>query len=523
MNETVARIHQPVVVYGLLNKARYGNKLALGNRAQFIAAVAIVFTTAIITLACSNAGFGIFSAWTVIIPLVIFILRFDIGILCFVLSFGYQAPVLFDPRYGLSGTVRLDELIFGALFIAWLFQSKKGSFKDRPVPPLQNPLLFYTILAAISILPRLDAFNTTTFFVSAQGLKGFIPLVYKLAEVVFGYFIITHSKSNPALRSNILSSILTASMAVTILSFICSFGIIKQNLATTKYYDPNYYFTRFYLFGNTSSFGVIMVVHFLIMIYWFLATKSMWLRSVCIGGILSCCYVILITGTKTAYITITIALVFIVLNLRKRMSRLIIAFFALLILSYGLVYLVPHLASEQQQTEIQMQLNNAYIGLGLKGVEQAFDNTSLTGRKDAFSRFFKSIQEEPVLLIVGRGWHRRSMYKNGSSLHDDMLTAIHDLGLAGGIYVFWMYGAMFYGLNTIAKLKKKIDKTWKERDEILLACMNAMVIVLFISSFTTENLTLYAGIEIQLPLATMILGVAWTCLRPYQNRVITAK
>jgi hypothetical protein len=148
------------------------------------------------------------------------------------------------------------------------------------------------------------------------------------------------------------------------------------------------------------------------------------------------------------------------------------------------------------------------MATGIKGFEGAHQATSLGSRFDHWVRFGEAIKEEPELLVLGRGWHRRAAYETGISLHDDLLTAIHDMGILGAVFVIWFYFSMFQQF----KIKKGQIISTKET-KLLHPIMQILALLIILSSFASENLTFYWGIDVQFAFIVTVVAVTWGYLR----------
>jgi hypothetical protein len=181
------------------------------------------------------------------------------------------------------------------------------------------------------------------------------------------------------------------------------------------------------------------------------------------------------------------------------------------------MWFLEQFATAEQKKAVYRQLEDAYIGTGFEGFERAYQETSLGSRFDHWIRFGDAIKEEPELLVLGRGWHRRGVYETGSSLHDDLLTAIHDMGILGGVFVIWLYFSMFH--QFIIK-KGQIIST--KETKLLHSIMQILVLLIILSSFIGENLTFYWGIDVQFPLMIMTMAVVWKYINSVRERVQNA-
>ena len=77
------------------------------------------------------------------------------------------------------------------------------------------------------------------------------------------------------------------------------------------------------------------------------------------------------------------------------------------------------------------------------------------------------------------------------------------------MFVIWLYLKMFKGF-LLSKNKKHF---LAEKVNILRSMMQILVIILIASSFTSENLTLYPGIDVQFSFIVAIMAVTWSYLK----------
>jgi hypothetical protein len=302
-----------------------------------------------------------------------------------------------------------------------------------------------------------------------------------------------------------------------VFSFFASHGFLPKEFFSREIYDPHAWYTRFSLYGNTGAWGVLLIIYFFIFLYWFLYFKPVIGKIAFILLMILCVNAILISGTKTAMIGLIIGLILLMIreikNFKLSTKMLIIAF---IIVSSGMWFL-EQFATAEQKKAVYRQLEDAYIGTGFEGFERAYQETSLGSRFDHWIRFGDAIKEEPELLVLGRGWHRRGVYETGSSLHDDLLTAIHDMGILGGVFVIWLYFSMFH--QFIIK-KGQIIST--KETKLLHSIMQILVLLIILSSFIGENLTFYWGIDVQFPLMIMTMAVVWKYINSVRERVQNA-
>jgi len=412
---------------------------------QIIWGLVIVFIGAIAAILSSKLGLGLLSVWPAFVLFIIFTKHYELGIICFVLSFSYQAPVVFDPSFGLSAVIRLDELFFVPVFLVWILRISVKQNKIDSSGPLIKPLLFYVLIAFLSLLVRYDTIWSTVFLNTATGVKGLGPLIFKLAEVVIGYFILTDRQITQRIRNNIFWCLpIVAAFAVT-LSFLITHGMLPKDIVTGSSYDPTSWYTRFALFGNTSAWGVLLICYFFILLYTLIYFEPLCLRILFLILLILCVDAINISGAKTAMIGAGIGLILLISKKNNKIiTPLKIIIFIFIVINIS-IWSINQFATEGQKREIYRQLEMAYLGTGIKGFERTYNETSLGTRYDHWLRFGEAIKEEPELLVIGRGWHRRAVYETGESLHNDLLTALHDLGIPGLMFVIWLYLKMFKG------------------------------------------------------------------------------
>lgn len=478
---------------------------------DIITAITIVTLTAFFSIVSSLYGFGLLSAWPAIILSVLFFRNYELGLLCFVLSFGLQAPVVFAPQFGQSATVRLDELVFASLFIVWMLKKLNKTEHSKPINPsspetFKKIFILYLVIAAISLIPRFDQFNSTSFLNTATGLKGFLPLCFKLAEVIIGYRILADVNIASDTKKNMFVCLLIVPICAVIIGLLVAFGFLPLGIVNDITYDPYYYYTRLSVYGNTSAWGVLLSCYFFLLLYVLLNVKNNFFKIIIIILEIFCLYEILLSGTKTAMHAVGIGLLILFFFMRHRLLAIIKIIFIFAIMGLCVFYTVDKFATDSQKDEISHHLETAITGTGIKGFEKAYSETSLIARGASFKRFLSALDEEPAILIFGRGWQRRAGYINGTSLHNDILQATHDLGLVGAFYIIWLMIAMLRNLKENEHIYN--DENYSSSVS-LYAIAKIIAIVFIISSFASENLTLYSDIDVQFPFIMMLMAVTW--------------
>lgn len=482
---------------------------------QIVWGIVIVLLAAFSAIVSSTLGLGLLAFWPLVILFFIFMRYYELGLICFVLSFAYQAPVIFAPSFGLSAVIRLDEMIFLSIFPIWLLRNVVRQEKRLPRPPLRNLLLFYALIAFLSLLVRYNQISSTPFIQSAIGIKGLVPLILRLFEVVGGYLILTDHRTTQRTRKNLFWGLPIVAAFAVVFGFFASFGFLPKDFFGREMYDPSSWYTRFSLYGNTSAWGVLLMIYFFILLYWCFYLKSAVSKATLFILMIMCIATVFISGTKTAMVCIIIGLILLMLKeLRNfnRMSKIMII--GLLVTGSGFLIL-EQLATPEQKKEVYSQFENIHIVT--RGFESVDEKTSFEYRFDSLIKFREAVKEEPVLLILGRGWHRRLVYETGNALHDDLLTAIHDMGIWGGVFVIWLYFSMFRQFM----IKKNQLVSTKETN-FLRSIMQILVLSIILSSFMSENLTLYWGIDVQFPLIIMIMAVVWNYMNNVRERVPNA-
>ncbi|MCZ7383415.1 MAG: O-antigen ligase family protein [Candidatus Methanoperedens sp.] len=482
---------------------------------QIIWGIIIVFIGAIAAILSSKLGLGLLSVWPVIILFFVFVKHYELGLICFVLSFAYQAPVIFAPSFGLSAIIRLDEMIFVSIFPVWLLRKSVRQEKSLARSPLRNPLLFYALIAFLSLLVRYNEISSTPFLHTGTGMIGLSPLILRLFEVVGGYLMLTDQWTAQKTQQSLFRCLHIVAGFAVVFSSLASHGFLPKDFFGIEMYDPYAWLTRFSLYGNTSAWGVLLVIYFLILLYWFLYFKPVIGKIVFILLMILCVDAILISGTKTAMISLMVGLILLMIreskNFKLSTRMLIIAF---IIVSSGMWFL-EQFATAEQKREVYGQLESAYVATGIRGFEKAYHETSLGSRFDNWGRFVETVQEEPELLVLGRGWQRRAIYETGISLHADLLTSTHDMGILGAVFVIWLYFKMFTQFSIKIKQPFSTGET-----KLLNSIMQILVLLIIASSFSSENLTLYPGIDVQFPFIITIMAITWSYIRGLNYRTI---
>lgn len=474
----------------------------------------IAFLTCVCAIVSSMFGWELLSIWPVFVLILIFIKYYELGLICFALSFAYQGPVVFAPSFGLSAVIRLDELVFASIFPIWLMRISLRQSIINSNAPLKNPLLLYVVIAFLSLLVRYDTINSTPFLNTATGFKGLVPLMYKLTEVVGGYFMLTDVGLTERTRADLFSSLLVVAAISVLLNLCIVVGILPANFIVTSFYDPHYWYTRFALFGNTSAWGVLLTCYFFILLYTFNIAKSLKKKGCLLILMSACVYGVLISGTKTAAIGIVIGLMFFLARNLKTSTLSIKTGIAVIVIIPVSVWSLNYFATWEQKRDVWRNLEKGYIATGIGGYDSLYYDTSLGSRIDHFFRFFEGVKEDPQLLVLGHGWQRRAVYKTGISLHNDLLTALHDLGILGGVFVVWIYFAMFRQFRVAKTGRPHVP----EKVRLLSSIMQVIAILLIASSFTGENLTLYWGIDVVFPFIIMLMAITWTHLDECTHR-----
>jgi len=472
---------------------------------QLVQGLIVVVFAAVSAIYSSKLDLGLLSIWPVLILFIIFVRNYELGLICLVLSFAYQSAVVFAPRYGLSAYIRLDELVFAAILPIWLMKKSVESDKRISIAPLTKPLLFYVFIAFFSLVPRYQDISSTAFLQTAAGLKGLCPLLFKLAHVVVGYIILTDARISQKTRNNLFLSLpVVAAFAVT-LSFLISHGLIPKNIVRGGSYDPYSWYTRFSLYGNTGAWGVLLTGYFFILLYSLIYFKPLYLKMLLFVLLILCIDSVLMSGTKTAFVGLGLGLIFLAIKAKRNfMTNAKVLFFGLIAILMG-IWSLNQFASGEQKDNVSYGLRETYSNLRAVGFEEGYSETSLGGRYLCLLRFGKAVEEEPELLLLGRGWHRRVMYETGVSLHNDLLAACHDMGVLGVVFVIWIFSAMYKQFSLLGK-----NTVLSKEEELLRLIMQAFVIIFIASSFTSENLTLYGGgIDVQFPFVVMLMAVTW--------------
>ncbi len=346
---------------------------------QMIQGLIIVLFVAISAICSSKLDLGLLSVWPLFILFVIFLRNYELGLICFVLSFAYQAPVIFAPRYGLSAVIRLDEVMFASILPIWFLRMFKGN-REATEAPLTKPLLFYVGIAFLSLLPRYGEISSTAFLQTATGLKGLCPLLFKLAQVVVGYLILTDSKLSRQTQNNLFLSLQVVVVFAVGISFLISHGILPKDIVTGSFYDPYGWYTRFSLFGNTGAWGTLLVSYFFILLYSFFYFEPLYIKIPLFISFILCIDSVLMSGTKTSMICLVLGLVFLILKGKAIFGyRTKVVFLALIIIMAGIGSL-EYFATEQQKENISYQLGQVYHSFTVENFNPEYPETSLSER-----------------------------------------------------------------------------------------------------------------------------------------------
>lgn len=476
--------------------------------------IIIVLLTAVASIISSKVGMGLLSVWPSTVLFFIFIRSYELGLACFVLSFAYQAPVVFAPSFGLSAVISLDEMMFIGLFPVWVLRNCVRQERVPAHAPLSKPLLFYILIAFLSLLARYDEISSTHFLNTGAGLTGLSPLILRLFEVVGGYFMLTDKGITPKTQQNLFRCLPIIAIFAIVLSILVSYGIFPKDVFNIEIFDPRAWYTRFSFYGNTSAWGVLLVIYFFIFLYWFFYSKSSLAKVLFVALMILCINAVLFAGAKTAMFGLMLGLILFMIKERKTIKIVVkMVSIAFIVIITGM-WFVKQFATEEQKEGVKAELGNVLKAVDFSEFEMAYEETSLGSRFEHWKRFGEAVNEEPKLLVLGRGWHRRGGYETGISLHNDLLTAVHDMGIFGGVFVVWLYFSLF------RQFMKNKDKTiFPDKTALLRSIMQIIAITIIFSSFASENLTFYWGVDVQFPLIIVVTGVVWKYLGTLEEKV----
>ena len=475
----------------------------------------IVSCTALLAILSSRNELGLISGWPAALCLAIFLLDYQLGPICFILSFAYEAPVVLAAQYGLGAFIRLDELIFLPLLVSWILRYSTGKSKFNTNAPLFILFTLYFILVFLSLILRYDAISSTAFINTATGWKGLGPLIYKAIEVVLGYMIITDVTLRDGTKKIMFYSLFVVAIFAPTLAFLVSHGFIKTGLfALVTEYDPQGFYTRFSLYGNTSAWGVLLVSYFFILLCFNVfinrpAAKliSLLVMCFCIDGIL-------ISGTKTAMICILFGSAIMILRNIKHIILNIKSIVLIFVIIIVMSWFLSHLTTESQKGSIATQVETASLGGGLFGVNETIGDTSIGVRLEQLGLAWNLLIEDPTHLILGQGWQSRANNPLGVAPHNDITNAILDMGIIGAFFVIGYYILM------ICQFKAKYgDKGLGKRFALVREALLVIAVLMMVSSFTGENLTFYPGIDVVFPFLTMVSGVAWNYITHIRENI----
>lgn len=480
---------------------------------QVFQGIAVVFLTAIFSISISRLGLGLLAICPVAILILVFMQNYELGVICFVLSFAYESAVVFIPEYGLAAIIRLDEIFFASIFAVWFLRkvtaNKTGISSSGP---LLKPLKFYVLIISILSAGYYDQIGSTPFLgTSITGFASLTAVLFRLSEVVFGYIILSDRRLSKKTRINMFWCLFIAASFAIAFSVLVAYKFFPRHVFSNEYYDPSGAFSRFFLYGNTSSWGVLILIYFFIFFYAFFYFKSLANKLALSLFLTLSLYMLFLSGTKTIMVAITAGLSWFVFKEREKIALNLRMFFLIIFILGISVWGINRYTTYKQHLEIFRHMEQAYIGTGFKGLDKAYSETSVQGRVDAWRRFLEAVKDEPALLLFGRGWQRRAMYPEVGNLHNDFLTAIHDLGILGGIFIIWLYLAMF------KQFKAASIKAMEYKERLLVSIMQGLSIAVFISSFMSENFTFYWGIEVQFPLIVAVMAVVWNYLKSFRE------
>ena len=412
---------------------------------------------------------------------ILFMLRYELGLICFVLSFAYQVSVFFFPQYGLAAIVRLDEFIYGCVALAWLMRLLMKQHRMESGWPLISPLKLYCIAAVISLVFNFGNFFITPFIVTATGLKGFLVAAFKFSAGVVGYMTFAVSGIRSQVRRALIWCLFAAGATSAVLNYLRSQGLLF-------YYDPNYWYYRFGgLVGSTSSvnvFGDFMMHNIWLALALSFVAASYRISLISILFLPVYIYLLLLSGTKASMAGLVIGLVFLTIFSWRRMGKQVVITIVILTLVMSAAWwLVNHITSNVQRSGILFELGRIPLAMYSK---EGFEQTSAATRRDHVFRFFEGIRRNPWIPIFGAGFMSRQLHPYGDSLHNDFLTLTHDVGFLGPIALLWIIWASIRHFRP-SRTTNQIDRRFAS----FCACLQAMIISIFVTMFANEHFTVY--------------------------------
>lgn len=480
---------------------------------QIFLGMGIVFFAGIFSILSSKVGLGLLAVWPAFILFLIFMQNYELGVMCFVLSFAYESAVVSIPQYGAAATIRLDELVFASIFAVWLLRKarlKKTIFSSGP---LIKPLKFYALIILVSLIARCDQIHSTPFLQTR--LAGFASLtlvLFRLSEVIFGYIILSDTQLSQKVRIKMFGCLLLVAGLAIIFGLLVAYRFFPISIFTNRYYNPYAAFTRLAVYGNTNAWAVLIAIYFAIFLYFFFYFKTLTDKFMIFSFLALSIYSLFLSGTKTIMVATIVGLFLFIWKERERIV-LNIKIFALIVFIIGFaIWGINRYTTYRQHREVYRHMRQAYVGAGFRGLDKAYRTTTLGGRVDAWFKFLDAVKEEPALLLIGRGWQRRGSYYVPGSLHNDFLTVVHDLGILGGVFMAWLYLTMFMQFKTVS------IKTISHKNKLLVSVMKLLVVIVFISSLMSENFTFYWGIDVQFPLIMALMAVVWNYLKALERQ-----
>jgi O-antigen ligase len=349
-----------------------------------------------------------------------------VGIIMFVIFFYILIFTLAIPNHPILAAHLGPLTVLKYLGIICLLASLCEMFRTRKYPPLFRAMasrwyLVYVMVALISCLVR----DGTSAFDSD-------PFLYTFST--FSLFIVTMIMANTINR-------VRWAVLVTLVSIAWgSLYVIRQ---WQQYHNIYRGFRTFGgLAGDPNYYAVTVVLWVPLMIFWLLSERPKWEKWLCIGCLVFLGLGFIFAASRGGFIGLTVALLFLVWNTRRRVRNLALV---------GLLLLPIAFAPGDSAFERLLHPSRG-------------DEESSQYRLMLWEAAETSFREHP-LLGVGMGHYRPYVIRGSSKIelpfhvaHNTYVGLIADLGLAGIIPFLGLFSSTFINLRRVVRRTRNNDQ-----------------------------------------------------------------
>jgi len=391
---------------------------------------------------------------------------------------------VFNPAKAL-----IAELLVVVCLTFWVFKIISQEKVRFIRSPLDFPVFSFIVICILSLL------WSNSFFVSLKELPLFLagPLLY---------FIIINNISDERQINRILN------VLIIIGGLFGIYGIFQYNGIDFYFWIRNIGRHKvFGLFGNVNYFAEYLIVPLPIAVSLFFASKKKLKKTLLLIGILAMGGSLILTFTRSSYLSLTISLIFMFFlfltsrgkNIIKKNKKIFIIIILAVVITITFLFVIP------------TPLNKS--GTVISKIKERASITQLktdfsSGRRIAIWKFTGMIIKDHLLLGSGIGTFKyntlnyqakffnqgqnRSIYPYGiaEKAHNEYLQLWAEIGIIGlGIFIWLIVSYFNYGLKLLKKTKDN------HKQGIIIGLMGSIVAVLIDSIF---------GFPLHLP-ATLIL------------------